>query len=100
MLGKTKRHFFWTIELSPTIEHFGKLSVLTSRRRHLFVIILNNNNKSISNNEELAEIFNKHFNKLVENLDIDKTLASNKASSGITNLVVNAIKKYEYHPIM
>ena len=57
-----------------------------------------NNNKTISNNEELAETFNKDFSKLVESLDIDKTLASNIASSDIINPVFNAIKKYENHP--
>ena len=57
-----------------------------------------NNNEIISNNEELAEIFNKHFSKIVENLDIDETLASNIASSDITDPVLNAIKKYEDHP--
>ena len=65
---------------------------------HKESIILNNNDKTISNNEELAEIFKKHFSKLDENLDIDKTLASNRASSDIINLVFNAVKKYEYHP--
>ena len=59
---------------------------------------MNNNNKTISNNEELAETFNKHFSKLVESLDIDKTLASNIPSSDITDPVFNAIKKYENHP--
>ena len=58
---------------------------------------MNNNNKTISNNEELAVIFNKHFSKLVENVDIDETLPSNIASSDITGPVFNAIKKYEYH---
>ena len=65
---------------------------------HKESIILNNHNKTISNNEELAEIFTKHFSKLVENLDINETLASNIASSDITNPVFNAIKKYKYHP--
>ena len=55
--------------------------------------IILNNNKTISNNEELAEIFNKHFSRLVENLDTDKTLTSNLASSDLTNNVFNAIKK-------
>ena len=58
-------------------------------------IVLNNKNKIINNNEELAEIFNKNFSKLVENLDIDKTLASNVASSDISDPVSNAIKKYK-----
>ena len=43
-------------------------------------------------------MFNKHFSKIVEDLDIDETLASNIASSDITNPVFNAIKKYEDHP--
>ena len=59
---------------------------------------MNINSKTISNNEELAEIFNKHFSKLVENLDIDKTLASNIASSDNTDPAFNAIIKYGYHP--
>ena len=58
-------------------------------------IVLNNKNKIINNNEELAEIFNKNFSKLVENLDVDKTLASNIASSDISDPVFNAIKKYK-----
>ena len=49
-------------------------------------------------NEELAEIFIKHFSKIVEKLDIDETLASNIASSEITDPVFNAIKKHEDHP--
>ena len=65
---------------------------------HKESIILNNSNKIISNNEELTEIFNKHFSKIVENVDIEETLASNIASSDITDAVFNAIKKYEDHP--
>ena len=65
---------------------------------HKESIILNNNNKTINNNEKLAEIFHKHFSQLVENLDIDETLAGNIASSDITDPAFNAIKKYEYHP--
>ena len=88
--------------MSPAIENFGKLSVVSSRRT-LFTnnaLFWNNNNKTISNNEELEETFNKHFSKLVENVDIDKTLASNIASSDITDLDFKAIKKYDDHPII
>ena len=59
---------------------------------------MNNNNKTISNNEELAEFFNNHFSKLVKNLDIDETLASNIASSDISDPVFNAMKIIEDHP--
>ena len=58
----------------------------------------NNNNAAVSNNEELAETFDKHFSKLVEISEIDKTLASNIASSDIIEPVFNANKKYKYHP--
>ena len=47
---------------------------------------------AISKSEELAGIFKKYFNKFVENIDIDKTLANNTGSSAITNPVFNAIK--------
>lgn len=57
-----------------------------------------NKNESININEELAEIFTKHFSKIVENLDIDETLARNIASSDITDPVFNATKNYENHP--
>ena len=67
------------------------------RAFHKESIILNNNNKTISNNEELAEIFKKHLSKIVENLDIDETLASNITSSDIANPVFNTVKKYEDH---
>ena len=100
--AKTKRRFsgkpnhkivsdnrkFWKIVGPPFSE----------KAFHKESIILNNNNEIISNNEELAEIFNKHFSKIVENLDIDETLASNIASSDITDPVFNAIKKCEDHP--
>ena len=59
---------------------------------------MNNNDKTISNNEELAELFNKNFSKLVENLDTDKTLTRNIASLDITDLAFNTNKKYDYHP--
>ena len=65
---------------------------------HKESITLINNNKTISNNEEPVETFNKHFSKLVESLDINKTLASNIANSDIIYPVLNAIKKYENHP--
>ena len=90
-----------TTELSLTIEDFGKLSVLSSRKRlHKESIILSNNNTTISNDEELAEIFNKHFSELVENLDTDENLAGSIASLDITDPAFNVIKKYEYHPTL
>ena len=101
LLRKSKRHFFGKLDhrvVSDNRKFWKTVGLLFSDKTfHKESIILNNNNKTISNNEELAEIFNKHFNELVENLDINKTLASNMASSNITDPVFNAIKKYEYH---
>ena len=68
--------------MSPTIE------ILENCRSSLL-------GEGFSQQEELAEIFNNHFSELLENLDIDETLASNITSSGITDPVFNAIKKYE-----
>ena len=96
------RRFFGKLDhrvVSDNITFWKTIGPLFSEKAfHKESIILNNNNKTISNNEELAEAFNKHFSKLVESLDMDKTLASNIASSDITNPVFNAIKKYENHP--
>ena len=65
--------------------------VFSEKAFHKESIILNNNNKIISNNE-LAEILNKHFSKIVENLDVGETLASNIASSDITILFLMLLK--------
>ena len=64
----------YTIELSLTITvgHF-----FSENAFHIESIILNNKNKTFSNNNEIAEIFSKHFRKLKENLDMSKTLTSN-----------------------
>ena len=98
MLRKTKRCFFGIIDHRVVYDNrkFWKTvgPAFSEKAFHKESIILNNNNKSGSNNEELTKIFNKHFSKLVENLDIDKTLANNIASSHITDPVFNAIKEY------
>ena len=60
---------------------------LFSELSHEKSINLNNNDKTISNNDKLAEIFYKNFSKLVENLDIDKTLPRNITRSYITDPV-------------
>ena len=101
-LRKNKRGFFGKLNhrvVSDNRKFWKTVGPLFSEKAfHKESITLINNNKIISNNEELAETFNKHFSKLVESLDIDKTLASNIASSDIIDPVFNAIKKYENHP--
>ena len=93
---KTKRRFFGnqTITLSLIIKSFGKLLVLSSQsklftKNPLFSIITT----KLLVMMQLSEIFNYRFSKIVENLDI----ACNIATSDITDLVFNAIKKYENH---
>ena len=102
LLRKTKRRFFGKLNHNVVYDNrkFWKTvgPLFSVKAFHKESIILNNSNKIISNDEELAEIFNKHFSKIVEKLDIDETLASNIASSDITDPVFNAIKKYEDHP--
>ena len=102
LLRKTKRRVFGKLDHNIVYDNrkFWKTvgPLFSEKAFHKESISLNNNHKIISNDEELAEIFNKHFNKIVEKLDIDETLASNIASSDITDPVFNAIKKYEDHP--
>ena len=91
--------FFWETRPQRCIKFWKTVNPLSSEKAfHKESIILNNNSKTISNNEELAETFDNHFSKLVENLDIDETLTSSIASSDITNPVFNAIKKHEDNP--
>ena len=102
MLRKNKRRFFGKLDHRVVSDNrkFWKIvgPLFSEQAFHKESIILNNNNKTISNTEELAETFKKHFSKLVESLDINKTLASNIASSDITDPVFNALKKYKNHP--
>ena len=100
LLRKTKRHFFGKLNHKVVSDNrtFRKTvgPLFSKKTFHKESIILNN--KKIIINEELAEIFKKHFSKIVENFDIDETLVSNIASSGITDPVFDDIKKYEDHP--
>ena len=102
LLRKNKRRFFGKLDHRVVFEKRKFLKTVgplfSEKAFHKESIILNNHNKTISNNEELAETFHKNFSKLVESLNIDKTLAGNIASSDITDPVFNAIKKYENHP--
>ena len=85
LLRKTKRRFFGKLnhKVVSDIRKFWKTvgPLFSEKAFHKESVILNNDNKIISNNEELTEIFNKHFSKIMENLDIDETQASNIASS-------------------
>ena len=94
-------YFFWKTDHRLVCDYrkYWKIScpLFSEKTFHKESIILNNNNKPISNNEILAETFNNYFSSFVESLDIDKTLASNIASSDITDPVFNTIKKYDYH---
>ena len=75
LLRKTKRRFhgkqdhrvvsnnrtFWkTVALLFSEKAFHKESIILNNNNN------NNNNKTISNNEELAELFHKHFSKLAK----------------------------------
>ena len=94
-------YFFWKTDHRLVCDYrkYWKIfcPLFSEKTFHKESIILNNNNKTISNNEILAETFNNYFSSFVESLDIDKTLASNIASSDITDPVFNTIKKYDYH---
>ena len=71
LLHKTKRRFSGKLNhkvISDSRKFWKTVRPLSSEKAfHKESIIFNNNNKTISNNEELVEIFNKHFNKLTEN---------------------------------
>ena len=96
LLRKTKRRCFFFGKIDHRVvsndRKFWKTvgPLFSEKAFHKESIILNNSNKTISNNEELAEPFNKHFSKLV---------ASNIASADITDPVFNAIKKHENHQL-
>ena len=104
MLCKTKKRFFGKLDyrvISDNRRFWKTVGPLFSETTfHKESIILSNNKTTISNDEELAEIFSKHFSKLLENLDIDKNLAGSIASSDITDPAFNVIKKYDYHPTL
>ena len=58
---------------------------------------LKESNKTITNNAELAQMFNTLFGKIVPNLNIDNNLGNNITNPNITDPVFCAIQKYEKH---
>ena len=70
LLRKNKRGFFGKLNhrvVSDNRKFWKTVGPLFSEKAfHKESITLINNNKTISNNEELAGTFNKHFSKLVE----------------------------------
>ena len=74
------------MSLTITVGHF-----FSENAFHIEFIVLNNKINTFSNNNEIAEIFSKHFSKLKENLDMNKTLTSIIGSSDITDPVFKSI---------
>ena len=53
----------------------------------------------ITNNPELAEIFNTFFTKIIQNLKIDNKLVEITLNLYTFDPVLKAIKKYEKHNV-
>ena len=102
LLHKNKRVSFGKLDyrvVSQNKNFWKTVGFLFSEKAfHKESIVSNDSNKTVNSNEEVSEIFNQNFSKLIENLDIDKTLANNIASFNITDPVFNANRKYENHP--
>ena len=84
---------FMTKELRKTIINRSKVRKKVS---HKETYILGNSNITISKNKKVADIFNKHYSKLVKTGDIDKTLANNIASTDITVHFLMLLKSFKY----
>ena len=84
---------FMTKELRKTIINRSKVRKKVS---HKETYILGNSNITISKNKKVADIFNKHYSKLVKTGDIDKTLANNIASTDITVHFLMLLKSFRY----
>ena len=61
-------------------------------------ISLINENNIISENKEIAEIFNDFFSTAATNLGIDKGEIYITEATDINDPILKAIKKYETHP--
>ena len=84
---------FMTKELRKTIINRSNVRKKVS---HKETYILGNSNITISKNKKVADIFNKHYSKLVKTGDIDKTLANNIASTDITVHFLMLLKSFKY----
>ena len=60
-------------------------------------IKLKENDEPVKNNEGLTNTFNKFFNNIIQNLDIDTNLGGNITNPNITDPVFYALKNYEHH---
>ena len=59
---------------------------------------MNDENNIISENKEIAEIFNDFFSTAATNLEIDKSEIYITEFTDINDPIFKAIKKYEMHP--
>ena len=76
--------------LPKTSGNFANLSLLIKSQ-----IVLVENEKVVSENEEIAYLFNTYFNDITKGLNIERWPISNPPCK---DLLVNAIRKYEMHP--
>ena len=89
ILRRNKRDYFGNLNNKIVTDNikFWKITspFFSEKTFHRECITLKESNKTITNNEELAETFNKFFSKIVPNLNLDNNLGDNITNPNITD---------------
>ena len=76
-----------------------RTSLFSEKPFHKEMITSEDKSRIITNNPELAEIFNTFFTKIIQNLKIDNKLVEITLNLYTFDPVLKAIKKYEKHNV-
>ena len=102
LLRKTKRDYFKQLNNKVIYDNkkfWQTVSLLFLEKAFCKeTIILKDSNRTITNNNELAEIFNTFFSNITQNLKLDSNFVEITENLNISDPVIKAIKNYEKHP--
>ena len=102
LLRQNKKDYFETLDMKSVTDNemFWKTvaPLFSNKSKVSNNITLSENEKLITNDQKSAEVFNNHFNSIVEelNIPIDQNLLND--ASLFDDPIIAAIHKYERHP--
>ena len=102
LLRQNKKDYFETLDMKSVTDNemFWKTvaPLFSNKSKASNNITLSENEKLITNDQKSAEVFNNHFNSIVEelNIPIDQNLLND--ASLFDDPIIAAIHKYERHP--
>ena len=101
LMKKEKKRYFSNLNMKNFTDNkkfWNTMKPLFSNQRGSQNITLVKDNKIISNDDEIAEIFNNFFIRTVDKLEIPENKVLLNKTENLSNPVEIALKKFENHP--